>query len=86
MVGEGRLAAAKNDLVWLLPLSLGGGLGNKEGLLELIGSSKANEFNEKWRKQVIAEAKVFMKRIDFTREYTNMVLEALESSSSSSNS
>ncbi|OVA12051.1 Protein of unknown function DUF573 [Macleaya cordata] len=85
MVVEGRFKYSKNiwDTEFFKPLSLGGGLWNKEGLLELIGSSKANEFEEKWRKQIIAEAKFFMKRIDFTLEYMKMVLEAFESSSSS---
>ncbi|OVA12052.1 Protein of unknown function DUF573 [Macleaya cordata] len=85
MVVEGRFKYSKNiwDTEFFKPLSLGGGLWNKEGLVELIGSSKANEFEEKWRKQIIVEAKFIMKRIDFTGEYMKMVLEAFESSSSS---
>ncbi|XP_057488444.1 probable transcription factor At1g11510 [Actinidia eriantha] len=51
----------------------------KDGL-ELIGSSKKLELEEKWKKLGEEEVELYMKRVDLIREQTKLVLEAMKSS------
>ncbi|KAL5709484.1 hypothetical protein ACHQM5_020168 [Ranunculus cassubicifolius] len=47
---------------------------------DAIGSSKAKEFDDRWRNLIIAETKIYLQRIDLVREQTQAMLDMLESS------
>ncbi|KAM7530751.1 hypothetical protein LguiB_034161 [Lonicera macranthoides] len=47
--------------------------------VELIKGDKKKELDEKWKKQRVLEAEVYLKRLDLIREQMNLVLEALKS-------
>ncbi|OVA12061.1 Protein of unknown function DUF573 [Macleaya cordata] len=74
----------EDDLGWsILPSTLGGFLGNEEWLLELIGTSKAKELEQKWKLQIIDETKAYLNMVELAREGAKAVLDGLESTSNS---
>ncbi|KAL5709486.1 hypothetical protein ACHQM5_020170 [Ranunculus cassubicifolius] len=47
---------------------------------DLIGTSNAESFDQKWKAVLIAETKAYLARIDVVRDQTKLMLDALESS------
>ncbi|OUZ99362.1 hypothetical protein BVC80_719g4 [Macleaya cordata] len=65
----------------ILPSTLGGFLGNEERLLELIGTSKEKELEQKWKLQIIDETKAYLNMVELAREHAKAVLDVLKSTS-----
>lgn len=47
---------------------------------DVIGSSKAQKLDERWKNVIIAETKAYLQRLDLVKEQTQAMLDALESS------
>lgn len=60
------------------PQGLVGLFANK--VWDLIGTSKAEAFDQKWKALLIAETKAYLQHIDVVRDQTKLMLEMLESS------
>ncbi|MCL7038416.1 hypothetical protein MKW94_012495 [Papaver nudicaule] len=53
-----------------------------KGAFQLVEPSRGKAFEKKWKDLQVEEAELFLKRIDLVREYSSMVIEALNSPTS----
>lgn len=76
-LGESSVAH-KFPMMPVPPIGLGD-IVSKRGW-DVIGSSKAQKFDQRWKSVIIAETKAYLQRLDLVKEQTQAMLDALESS------